>query len=113
MQCELTPNAFTTEAEAIAEIEARGWCAFAADMPADTSELHFHDFDSVIYVVSGRPRLELEDGTPVQCGAGTRVELPRDLIHREATEAYRAVFGISVALADLTQPINKPVALKV
>jgi hypothetical protein len=42
-----------------------------------------------------------------------RIDAPAGVVHREVTGGYRAVFGLSVAPADLTQPINKPVALRV
>ena len=106
----LTEAHFTTEAEAIAEIEARGMRAIGPfDLGAVDNDLHWHDFDSVIYVLDGTARVELEDGTVLQCGAGARVEAPAGTVHREAGPGYRSVIGLSVDPAEMSQPINKPV----
>jgi mannose-6-phosphate isomerase-like protein (cupin superfamily) len=105
----LTENHFTTEAEALAEIEARGLHTVGAfDVSAEDNELHWHEFDSVIYVLDGTARVEFEDGSVMQCAAGARVEAPAGTLHREATPAYRAVFGFSMDPSAMTQPVNKP-----
>ena len=105
----LTEAHFSTEDEALAEIEARGLHAIGAfDVPAQENGLHWHDFDSVIYVLDGTARVEFPDGSAMQCGAGARVEAPAGTVHREASPAYRAVFGISIDPAAMTQPVDKP-----
>jgi quercetin dioxygenase-like cupin family protein len=105
---------FSSEPEAIAEIEARGWHALTLTAPAEVSEWHWHDFDAVIYVLEGDARVEFEDGShAIQCGVGARIDAPRETVHREITDGYRAVFGFSVDPAQLTEPINKPVGLLV
>jgi hypothetical protein len=103
----LTEKHFTTEDEAFAEIAERGWHAIAIDVPAEENELHWHDFDTVTFVVDGTTRVEFEDGSVMQCGAGARVEAPAAVLHREVSPAYRAVFGFSVDPAEMTQPVNK------
>ena len=104
---------FTTEAQAFDEIAARGWHALALDVVGKNEELHWHDFDTVIYVVNGTAYAAMEDGTVLKAGAGSRVEAPAGLVHRDVPEsAYRAIFGFSVRPADFTQPLNKPVIAK-
>ena len=106
----LTEAHFSTEDEALAEITARGLHAIGTfEVPAHENALHWHDFDSVIYVLDGTARVEFPDGSAMQCGAGARVEAPAGTVHREASPAYRAVFGVSVEPAAMTQPVDKPV----
>ena len=106
----LTEGHFSTEEEAFAEIAARGLHALAIDRSAEENEFHWHDFDTVTFIVDGTARVEFEDGTSMQCGAGARIEAPARVVHREASPAYRAVLGFSMNPADMTQPVNRPVA---
>jgi uncharacterized protein YjlB len=105
----LTEGHFTTEDEARAEIEARGWHALTIDIQPMETGLHWHDFDAVVFVLDGTARIELEDGEVMQCGAGARVETPAGVLHSESSSspAYRAVIGLAVEPSALTQPINK------
>jgi len=104
----LTERHFSTEEDALAEIADRGWHAVALDVPAQEEELHWHDFDSVVFVLDGTARAEFEDGSAMQCGAGARIEAPARVLHRAVSPAYRGVFGFSVDPVDMTQPVNKP-----
>lgn len=110
MSFTLTEGAFSTEDDAVAQIEARGWHPLPLDVLAETIDWHWHDFDAVLFFVTGTLRVDLEDGTHFECGPGSRLEAPRDVIHREWGDGYRMVVGLSVAPGELTQPINKPVA---
>ena len=98
---------FSTEAEALAEIAERGWHAVTADIAAVDNDLHWHDFDSVNFILEGSHRVELEDGSILECGPGAKIEAPGRVVHRERSPAYRSVFGFSVAPADMTKPLNK------
>ena len=51
---------FEDEAQAYAEIEAMGYHAMAFDFPAEENELHWHDFDSVLYVTGGELTVSVE-----------------------------------------------------
>ena len=118
----LTENHFSTEDEALAEITDRGWYGFAADTPDQAgrdvlpieaggvggTELHWHDFDSLTFVVDGTARVVLEDGTVFECGSGARLEAPARTLHTEFGSAGRVVIGFDRDLAELTQPVNKP-----
>jgi hypothetical protein len=94
----------------MAEIASLGWPAIELDVPADDSELHWHDFDSVIFVLAGSPHIAFEDGSEMECGAGARIEAHARVVHREMGRAYRAMMAFSIEPSEMTQPINKPVA---
>jgi hypothetical protein len=106
----LTERHFSTRAEARAEIAARGWHAAEYDVPAEENELHWHDFDSVAFVLEGTSRTIFEGGRVMECGAGARIESPARVPHRAASPAYRAVFGFPVPPDSMSVPINKPMA---
>ena len=104
-----TEDHFTTEAQAFAEIAARGWHALARDVVGTNEELHWHDFDTVVYVVTGTAFAALADGSVVRANAGSRVEAPARLVHRDLADSnYRAIFGFSIHPAAFTKPLNKP-----
>jgi mannose-6-phosphate isomerase-like protein (cupin superfamily) len=108
-----TEGHFSTEEEAFAEIAARGWHAVALDVVGEKEEFHWHEFDSVVFIVNGIAAAEYEDGTVEAVGAGTRVEAPAGVVHRDvAGTTYRAVFGFSVDPAEMTQPVNKPLPVR-
>jgi quercetin dioxygenase-like cupin family protein len=108
----ITADAFEDEAAAVREIEARGWHALTFPAPAEVSEWHWHDFDALIFMLEGTLRIEFQDGREAfECGPGARIETAERVVHREVTDGYRAVFGISVDPSRITQPINKPAQL--
>ncbi|HVV75480.1 MAG TPA: hypothetical protein VHC43_05540 [Mycobacteriales bacterium] len=107
----IQPNAFDTEADAVREIEARGWYPLTFPARAEVSEWHWHDFEALIFMLEGTLRIEFEDGREVlECSPGSRIDTAAHDVHREVTDGYRAVFGLSVDPAKLTSPINKPAA---
>ena len=100
---------FEDEAQAYAEIEAMGYHAMAFDFPAEENDLHWHDFDSVLYVTAGELTVSVEgEDESVTCQTGTKIVATAGVVHREQTPGYRAIIGFSVPLESLTQPINKP-----
>lgn len=104
-----TPDAFEGEPQALREIEARGWHPLTFPAPAEISEWHWHDFEALIFMLDGSMTIEFEDGSePFVCKPGCRIETADRVVHREVTDGYRAVFGLSVDPAQLTMPINKP-----
>jgi len=98
---------FEDEAQAYAEIEAMGYHAMALDFPAEENDLHWHDFDSVLYVTAGELTVSVE-GESVTCQRGAKIVGTAGVVHREQTPGYSAIIGFSVPLESLTQPINKP-----
>ncbi len=109
MEYSLTPDSFSTQDEALAEIAARGWYSLEHDAVAQEDDLHWHDYDSVAFVLGGTCRIEFEDGSVMEGGAGSRIEQPSHVVHRSGNSAYRAVYGFAVSLEDMTQPICKPI----
>lgn len=109
MRYSLTPDCFSTREEALADIAARDWYALEHDARAQEDELHWHDYDSVAFVLSGTCRIVFEDGSVLEGGAGSRIEQPSHVVHRSGNRAYQAVYGFSVKLEDMSQPICKPV----
>ena len=99
---------FDDEAQAYAEIEAMGYHAMAFDFPAEENELHWHDFDSVVYVTAGEITLSRENGESITCQRGAKIVAKAGLVHREQSSGYSAIIGFAVAPETLTQPINKP-----
>jgi len=100
---------FEDEAQAHAEIEALGYHAMAFDFPAEENDLHWHDFDSVLYVTAGELTVSVEgEDESVTCQIGTKIVATAGVVHREQTPGYSAIIGFSVPLESLTQPINKP-----
>jgi quercetin dioxygenase-like cupin family protein len=107
---EISENHFTTEEQALAEIAAMGWNALVRDVviPKD-EELHWHDFESVTFVVSGTVRVAYENGDVLEAGPGTRACTGPGILHRELGGAtYRVVSGFKHKLTQFTMPIDKP-----
>lgn len=104
---------FEDEAQAYEEIEAMGYHAMALDFPPEESELHWHDFDSVIYVTAGEVTLSLGNGESAACQRGAKIIASAGVPHREKTSGYSAIIGFSVAPEALTQPVNKPLSVSV
>ena len=100
---------FSDEAEAVGEIEAAGYFPLALDFAAESNEDHWHDFDSMVYILDGEITLfDSQTGESCVCGKGTRIAAPRGVLHREETAGHRAMIGFSVDPSQLTQPVNKP-----
>jgi hypothetical protein len=107
---EITRNHFKTEAEALAEIAAMGWNPLVRDVviPKD-EDLHWHDFESVTFVVSGTVRVAYENGDILEAGPGVRARTGPGILHRElGGSAYRVVSGFKIKLTEFTKPIDKP-----
>lgn len=107
---EYTPGHIASEAAALAEIDAMGWHALVRDVAiAEDEELHWHDFDSVAFIISGTLRVMDEKDELLEAGPGTRIRAAPGVLHREiAGAAYRVVFGFKIKLSEFTQPVNKP-----
>tara|TARA_B100001093_G_C26664155_1_gene943243 strand:+ start:637 stop:972 length:336 start_codon:yes stop_codon:yes gene_type:complete len=105
---------FDDEAQAYAEIEAMGYHAMAFRFPAEENELHWHDFDSVLYVTSGELTVWVDgEDEPVSCGRGAKIVASGGTIHKEQTPGYSAIIGFSVMPESITQPVNKPLPVAI
>ena len=103
-----TDNYFQTAEQALEEIAARGW--HGQEVTLDPEEdLHWHDFDAVIFILEGTASAEFSDGSIEEFPVGSKVEAPAGIVHRTVGASYRAIIGLSVDPAELTEPVNKPV----
>jgi hypothetical protein len=99
-----TRDAFVAEDEAMAAIRAAGFHPLLLDVPAESNEDHWHDFDTIIFVLEGENVVTVAaTGETLACGPGSQTDFPRGVIHRENHQGYRALFGFSVDPA-----VNKP-----
>ncbi|HEX7758746.1 MAG TPA: MerR family transcriptional regulator [Caulobacteraceae bacterium] len=104
-----THDAFALEDEAMAAIHAAGFHPLLLEVPAETNENHWHDFDTIIFVLEGENVVtEAATGKTLACGPGSRIDFPRGVIHRENHRGYRALFGFSIDPAALDGPLNMP-----
>ena len=104
---------FDDEAQAYEEIPAMGFHSMAIDFPPEENELHWHDFDSVVYVTAREITLSLENGESATCQRGAKIIASAGVPHREKTSGYSAIIGFLVAPKALTQPVNKPLSVSV
>jgi DNA-binding transcriptional MerR regulator len=104
-----TLDAFALEDEAMAAIQAAGFYPLLADVPAESNDDHWHDYDTIIFILEGENVVTIAStGETLACGPGSRVDFPRGIIHRENHQGYRALFGFSVDPAAFTGPISLP-----
>jgi mannose-6-phosphate isomerase-like protein (cupin superfamily) len=109
MQLEVTHGHRLTAEEAVAELEKLGLHPVVADVRATENEFHWHDFDSVFYILEGS--LDVTDhasGETTTLVVGDRIQAPGGFGHREKHDGYKAVFGFSVEPAALVFPLEKP-----
>jgi quercetin dioxygenase-like cupin family protein len=100
---------FKDEAEAYKQIEEEGYFVFQADYPAVENDFHWHDFDSLIYITAGELTVtEQATGDTAICGPGSKIIGSAGVVHREKSDGYSAILGLSVDPRSLTQPVEKP-----
>jgi len=110
---DISPKHFSTEEEAVTEIKAAGFWPTTVEFRPKKSENHWHDFDSMVFVLEGEITLtEAATGETCVCGPGTRITAKAGVLHREEHGEFRAVVGLSVDPATLTQPVDKPPRLQ-
>ncbi len=109
MYYKCTENYFLSEDDARAEIAARGWFEMTKLVSAE-SELHWHDFDVVAYVLEGPASAELADGRIVTSHKGAKVEAGAGLVHRNVGSDARLLLGFSIDPKLFTMPIAKPLS---
>lgn len=109
MQREVTHGHTLTAEQAVAALEQLGLHPVVADVPATENEFHWHEFDTVYYILEGG--LEVTDhatGESTTLVAGDRVQAPGGFGHREKHEGFKAVFGFSVHPETLKFPLELP-----
>ncbi len=100
---------FTTREQALAEVATLGWHAVEKTFSAET-DLHWHDFEALVYVLKGTASAEYEDGTVLSAGAGSRITAPAGIVHRNVGPDWHGIISFPVHPSKLTQPFNKPLA---
>jgi len=101
-----------TEEEALAQVAELGFhgLAFDEDLQEDES-LHWHEFDSIVFVISGTGSFADEHGHVNAVGPGCRLQAPAGWLHRNlAGPPYRVVLGTDLPGDRWTAPINKELA---
>ncbi len=98
-----------TEADALAEAAALGFHALAFDQATPEDEpLHWHEFDSVAWVIEGTGAFADGDGKVTQVQPGCRVEAPAGWLHRNlASQPVRLVVSTNLPGSQWTAPIDK------
>jgi hypothetical protein len=98
-----------TEEEALAHVAEVGFHGLAYDEEIrEDEQLHWHEFDSVVFVISGTGSFADEDGNVTDTAPGCRLQAPAGWLHRNlAGTANRLVLGTSIPGEQWTAPINK------
>ena len=109
MEYEFRTGTPITEEGALALIAERGFHGLAFDLDLHEDEaLHWHEFDSLSFVISGIGSFEDAHGTVTSVALGCRLEAPAGWLHRNlAGPPYRIVLGTSLPGDQWTAPINK------
>lgn len=109
MKYEFTTGEPITEQEALAQVAAMGFHGFAFDDAHDKDEtLHWHEFDSVAWVISGTGSFADENGNVTLLQPGCRAQVPAGWLHRSlAGTNTRVVVGTNLQYEVWTRPINK------
>ena len=103
---------FSDESVARAEIEAAGYHPLTISVPAQSKATHWHDFDSLIFILDGEVTITVADsGERCVCRKGTKVVAPARVAHSEETEGYELLLGVSCPPAQMTRPLNKPLPM--
>ena len=109
MDAKITTQHFNSEEESVAENRAMGFHPLTIDVPAVTNDFHFHDFDSVTYMLEGALTVtERDSGETCTLNPGDKAEARAGVVHKESHDGFRAVFGFAVPPQELTHPIDKP-----
>jgi hypothetical protein len=98
-----------TEEQALNEVAELGFYGVAFDQDlAEDEPLHWHEFDSVSWVISGTGRFADEHGNVTDVAPGCRLEAPAGWLHRNlGGPSYRVVLGTNMPVEQWTAPINK------
>jgi len=104
-----TLNPPITEVDALAQAAALGFASLAFDLILTEDEpLHWHEFDSVSWVIDGTGAFADAEGNVTQVSPGCRLEAPAGWLHRNlAGPPVRIVLCTSLPGDQWTSPINK------
>lgn len=109
MDYEFTIGDPISESEALEQVAAMGLHGLAFDDVHGQDELlHWHEFESVAWVISGTGAFADEHGEVTQVGPGCRLQAPAGWLHRTlAGTTTRVVIGTDLPGESWTMPINK------
>ncbi len=109
MEYEFTTGTPITEAEALEQVAAMGFHGLAFDAVQEQDEtLHWHEFASVTWVISGTGAVADEYGHVTHLGPGCRAQAPAGWLHRTLAGTHtRLVIGTSLPYEVWTTPLNK------
>jgi len=97
-----------SEAEALALAAEMGFHALAYDSVDVDEPLHWHEFDSVTWVIEGTGAFADEHGNVTKVSPGFRVEAPAGWLHRTlAGGGTRIVVSTNLPGHEWTAPIDK------
>ncbi len=109
MEYKFTQGDPITEQEALDQTAAMGLHGLAFDDTHDDDEtLHWHEFESVAFVISGTGSFADEHGNVTHTQPGCRLQAPAGWLHRTlAGSAARIVIGTNLPYDEWTMPIDK------
>jgi mannose-6-phosphate isomerase-like protein (cupin superfamily) len=109
MEYEFTIGEPITEQEARDQVAAMGFHGLAFDDVHEVDEtLHWHEFDSVAWVISGTGSFADEHGNVTEIRPGCRLTAPAGWLHRTlAGTSTRIVLGTNLPYGEWTMPIDK------
>lgn len=109
MEYTITRGAPISEEDALAEAAAMGFHAMAFDLVVEQDEaLHWHEFDSVTWVIDGTASAMTGDDELVEVGPGCRIDAPAGFLHRSlAGPPARIVLATNLPYKAWTHPIDK------
>ena len=98
---------FSLPEVAFGELEQMGLFPLEMDVPAVKNKCHWHDFTSSFYILQGQLKItDTSNDRVLIAGPGSRVDVPRGVLHHEESTGYRIIAGMSVDPATLTGPID-------
>jgi len=98
-----------SEEQALSEAAEMGLHAIAYDhQQTEDSEVHFHEFNVNIWLISGEAAFATLDGEIYEAKSGCRLSAPAGWLHQELiSPTHRVVLGTNIPASEWTQPIDK------
>jgi mannose-6-phosphate isomerase-like protein (cupin superfamily) len=109
MEYKFTQGSPISEADALAEAAELGYHGLAFDLIVTEDEpIHWHEFNSVSWVIAGTGSVRYGDGTVIEVSPGCRLEAPAGLLHSAlAGPPIRLVVSTDLPYEQWTMPIDK------
>lgn len=107
MRISVHHNHFSLPEDAFGELKKNGLFPVKMDVPAVRNKSHWHDFTTSFYILQGELKITdaLNDRVLI-AGPGSRVDVPRGVLHHEESSGYSIIAGMSVDPSSLTGPID-------